>query len=236
MKTALRLSIPNPCQEKWETFSPAPNGAFCQSCSKTVVDFTKLRDDEVVAYLGAHSGIICGRFRQEQLKTYRELPLPRIYPGFVLLRAGIIWLLLALISRVSFAANVPMPVKTEIRTVDRCEATVNVSPLNQTVSGVVTSTEDDVGLPGVNVTIKGTRTGTITDSEGRFEIRNLKPGDVLVFAFIGLQTTEYTVRSQEYVVRIRMEWEVMFLGELLIEPETPATSTPSFWWRLFNGN
>jgi hypothetical protein len=50
MKNNVTLSIPNPCSEKWESFSMTSNGAFCSTCSKKVVDFTKMGDSETLVF------------------------------------------------------------------------------------------------------------------------------------------------------------------------------------------
>lgn len=60
----------------------------------------------------------------------------------------------------------------------------------KTLSGVVT--EAGMSLPGATVIIQGTQNGTQTDLDGQYSI-NVKPGDVLVFSFIGLDDVTYTV-------------------------------------------
>jgi TonB-dependent starch-binding outer membrane protein SusC len=66
----------------------------------------------------------------------------------------------------------------------------------QKVTGKVT---DDTGqpVPGVNVIVKGTTTGVITDFDGVFSItpRNLKT-DILVFSFLGMKSQEIPVNGQ----------------------------------------
>jgi TonB-linked SusC/RagA family outer membrane protein len=57
------------------------------------------------------------------------------------------------------------------------------------VSGVVTDVVGNGPLPGVNITIKGTQTGTITNVDGAYSL-TVNPGDVLVFSFIGYKTVE----------------------------------------------
>ena len=52
------------------------------------------------------------------------------------------------------------------------------------VSGKVTD-ETGSGLPGVNVIIKGSTTGSTTDSEGKYSIGNVSNNSILVFSFIG---------------------------------------------------
>jgi hypothetical protein len=54
----------------------------------------------------------------------------------------------------------------------------------RTVTGKVTSQEDGSGLPGVNVTLKGTTIGTVTDVSGNYSISVSGASPVLVFSFI----------------------------------------------------
>lgn len=77
----LLISIPTPCHEDWNQMSPREQGAFCGVCAKTVVDFTKLSDEQVKNYFLDNAGKkTCGRFRNDQLVTDAEL-LPRILSG-----------------------------------------------------------------------------------------------------------------------------------------------------------
>ncbi|WP_339848223.1 SusC/RagA family TonB-linked outer membrane protein [uncultured Dokdonia sp.] len=70
---------------------------------------------------------------------------------------------------------------------------VQVSFAQTTVSGTVT--EENGPLPGANVIIKGTSTGTQTDFDGNYSIQ-ASATDVLVFSFVGFTTKEVTVGGQ----------------------------------------
>lgn len=83
------------------------------------------------------------------------------------------------------------------------------------VKGRVISKEDNEGLPGINVIIKGTRTGTVTDIDGNFSIKVPSPETVLVFSSIGFKTKEVLVGSQT-VINISMDPEVGSLDEVVI--------------------
>src|SRR5689334_16694803 len=60
------------------------------------------------------------------------------------------------------------------------------------ISGKVISADNEV-LPGVNVIIKGTSEGTVTDAEGFYSINVPGPDATLVFSFIGFSPEEITV-------------------------------------------
>src|SRR5262245_30763199 len=61
------------------------------------------------------------------------------------------------------------------------------------ISGKVTSSEDQSPLPGVNVVLKGTTNGTVTDVDGNYRLTVPADGGTLVFSFIGLQTNEVAI-------------------------------------------
>lgn len=63
------------------------------------------------------------------------------------------------------------------------------SAQNITVKGIVQDAADKSPLPGVNVLIKGTTTGTVTNFDGEYEIK-CNQGDIIVFSFIGYTTQE----------------------------------------------
>lgn len=60
----------------------------------------------------------------------------------------------------------------------------------ETVTGTVYSGDDNEPLPGVNIIVKGTTTGTTTNIDGQFELAVESLQDTLVFSFIGYQTQE----------------------------------------------
>ncbi|MCH4822425.1 TonB-dependent receptor [Gramella lutea] len=64
------------------------------------------------------------------------------------------------------------------------------------LSGNVTSQDDNIPLGGVNVFIKGTNTGVVTDFDGNYEI-DVVPGDVLLFSYLGFENQEIPVDGQE---------------------------------------
>ncbi|MBF9222875.1 carboxypeptidase-like regulatory domain-containing protein [Hymenobacter ruricola] len=68
MRRSTALTIPQPCHESWDAMTPTATGRHCAACQKTVVDFTRKTDAEILAFLaGAASGRTCGRFAAGQL-------------------------------------------------------------------------------------------------------------------------------------------------------------------------
>jgi TonB-linked SusC/RagA family outer membrane protein len=83
-----------------------------------------------------------------------------------------------------------------------------------TMSGIVTD-EEGLTLPGVNVTVKGTLLGTVTDSNGKYSIPGVDKGSVLVFSFIGYKTEEVLVGDQTSV-DLKMVTDLQALGEVVV--------------------
>lgn len=81
------------------------------------------------------------------------------------------------------------------------------------ITGVVLD-NSGMPLPGVNIIIKGTSTGTQTDFDGKYTL-NAQKGDVLVVTSIGFKTQNVTVGSGS-VVNINMQEDIEALGEIVI--------------------
>ncbi|AXP82094.1 TonB-dependent Receptor Plug Domain protein [Mariniflexile rhizosphaerae] len=83
-----------------------------------------------------------------------------------------------------------------------------------TVSGVVTSSEDNMPVPGVNVIVKGTTRGVSTDFDGNYTIE-VKTGEVLEFSAVGLKTVAITISNQT-TVNVIMETDIASLDEVVV--------------------
>jgi TonB-linked SusC/RagA family outer membrane protein len=70
----------------------------------------------------------------------------------------------------------------------------SASLFSQAITGKVISIDDKQGIPGVNIIIKGTSTGTITDFDGNFSIA-AKLNDILLISFVGMQSKEVVVKD-----------------------------------------
>ena len=84
------------------------------------------------------------------------------------------------------------------------------------LKGVVND-ENGSGIPGVNVLLKGTQAGTITDVEGRFgiDIPNGVPNPTLVFSFVGYTTQEIVVGALKEM-KVTLQPESKTLQEVVV--------------------
>ncbi|HKJ07315.1 MAG TPA: SusC/RagA family TonB-linked outer membrane protein, partial [Flavobacteriaceae bacterium] len=85
----------------------------------------------------------------------------------------------------------------------------------QTITGTVTEATGGTTLPGVGIIIKGTTTGTSTDFDGNYTLNNVKQGDVLVFSYMGYNTQEVTVTTQN-VINVALDENTESLEEVVV--------------------
>ncbi|MGN6177882.1 MAG: SusC/RagA family TonB-linked outer membrane protein [Mucilaginibacter sp.] len=62
------------------------------------------------------------------------------------------------------------------------------------IVGKVTGTDNSQPIPGVNIKVKGTATGTVSANDGSYSI-SAAPGNVLVFTFLGYSTQQVIVKE-----------------------------------------
>ncbi len=83
------------------------------------------------------------------------------------------------------------------------------------ITGKVSSLEDGSALPGVNVVVKGTTNGSVTDADGKYSLSIPTAGASLVFSFIGLKTSEVAV-GERTVVDVQLSLDVTQLSEIVV--------------------
>ncbi len=82
------------------------------------------------------------------------------------------------------------------------------------VTGNITSEEDNLLVPGVNVIVKGSSRGTSTDFDGNYSI-SVNKGDVLEFSYVGYKTVEVTIGDQTNL-NIVLETDTQSLDEVVV--------------------
>lgn len=82
------------------------------------------------------------------------------------------------------------------------------------VSGVVTSAEDGLSIPGVSVIIKGTTIGTTTNFDGKYSLNVPQGENTLVFSFVGMTTQELAITGS--TLNVVMESESIGMDEVMV--------------------
>ncbi|WP_201799536.1 SusC/RagA family TonB-linked outer membrane protein [Zobellia amurskyensis] len=85
---------------------------------------------------------------------------------------------------------------------------------DKTVTGTVTDANDGMPLPGVNVLVQGSTTGTQSDFDGNYTIE-ASTGDVLIFSFIGMKSQNVTVGANN-TIDLAMQEDASQLDEVVV--------------------
>jgi TonB-dependent starch-binding outer membrane protein SusC len=90
------------------------------------------------------------------------------------------------------------------------------------ITGKVSAAEDGSALPGVNVIVKGTTNGSVTDADGKYSLSIPSSGGSLVFSFIGLKTSEVPI-GERSIVDVQLGLDVTQLSEIVVTGSGVAT-------------
>ncbi len=86
---------------------------------------------------------------------------------------------------------------------------------NRNISGKVTSFEEGGGLPGVNVLVKNSTLGTITDIDGNYNISVPSDVDAIIFSYVGYLTEEVTLGGSD-VIDVALVPDIQSLDEVVV--------------------
>ncbi|MEZ4809412.1 MAG: TonB-dependent receptor [Allomuricauda sp.] len=84
----------------------------------------------------------------------------------------------------------------------------------KTINGTVSDTAG-TPMPGVNIFVKGTTNGVVTNFDGEYSIDNVSGEDILIFSYIGFTTKEVTVANQN-VINMVLEEDTQNLDEVIV--------------------
>jgi hypothetical protein len=224
----VQLNILQPCHEDWQQMTPAEKGRFCGQCKKTVVDFTSMPDEDLLAYFKQETGKTCGRFFEQQLgRPIQPNPLQRSW-----LRIKWFWATLisgALFANRAAAQNATYG-DTVVVTAPKSRTVVTMGFVSKAVSApilVLGQVTDETGLPmaGVTVMIEGTTVGTTTNAVGMYELRVKEPGKKvqLQFSSIGYMPVQQQIKiapfGADFVYQQNVQFtkvDVVIAGEVVV--------------------
>ncbi len=91
---------------------------------------------------------------------------------------------------------------------------INTFAQDRQISGIVTSSEDNSPLPGVNIAVRGTNRGTTTGADGSYKI-SVDKQSTLVFSFVGFQAQTINVVDRTNI-NVALTTEVGALEEVVV--------------------
>ena len=96
---------------------------------------------------------------------------------------------------------------------NNAEGAIKSIQQQKSVSGNVTDTRNQP-LPGVTVVVKGTATGTVTNTDGNYTLSNIQDNAVLQFSFVGMKTQAINVGYQT-TINVKLEEEAFGIEEVV---------------------
>jgi hypothetical protein len=170
----MKISIHKPCSESWAQMEDLGSARFCASCQKCVTDFTQLSDSAMAQIIESQDGELCGRFNADQLD--RALMLNDSKQNKYLTALFSMSLASVIGFQNEIQAKPMLPIGVNNVAQDSLPPTKNQSQTLQTASkdsillgGVVQDAKTGEPLMFVNIYLQGTKVGTATDSDGKFE-------------------------------------------------------------------
>jgi CarboxypepD_reg-like domain len=220
MQTSFQLNIQNPCHEAWEGFKPTPEGGFCASCQKNVIDFSTMDESQLVAYfrdLPTENQHLCGRFRNDQLqKNYR---VEDWFPNFSV-HDKMVQYEVPISKCTSTQTKISLPLIYRMKIVRNMTVAILTFAMieqgfgqQKQLSGQIVDASDGTPLPGVSIVIKGTTKGVASDVNGKYQIA-VNEQDTLVFSSIGFEPKSVSQKDIKSV--INLEESVQGLTEVIV--------------------
>ena len=78
----------------------------------------------------------------------------------------------------------------------------------RTIKGLVS--DEEKPLEGVNVILKDTKNGTVTNEKGEFTFpKKLKTGDILLFSYLGYETQEIKIKEDTNFITLKLTAELI---------------------------
>jgi len=97
--------------------------------------------------------------------------------------------------------------------IDKIKSALNLDKIE--VTGKVVD-ESNVPMPGVNIKVKGTNLGWVTDANGRFTLAIATPDAILQVSFVGYLTQEIAVSSIKSPIVIKLKEDIGKLDEIQV--------------------
>ncbi|MCR8557109.1 carboxypeptidase-like regulatory domain-containing protein [Mucilaginibacter sp. BJC16-A38] len=227
MTSITNIHIPEPCHQQWQQMTPADNGRHCEQCCKTVVDFTKMSNNEIISHLSTNRHV-CGRIGEQQVNSINMQLVsrqPQNKGGWVK------WMMAAAL----FASTAYSRANAQSAT-HAIEQTANSntqggsfrlvgkvafpdSARYQIITGRVT---DNNNKPIIGATIKTDHGNAAaqTNVDGNFRLRVPLSTKRLTISFLGFESTVVELKKAGEVLKVKLKENTIMLGGLGVTRST----------------
>ena len=217
-KRNIILNINKPCSENWATMEQNETGKFCFNCSKNVVDFTNLSDQETIKIITQSTTKICGRLDYSQLnrlmiENQGHIHRSRFYDFF----AGLLLIgttndtkALDQKNQIEMASHIDAQKKSQNDFIPNDKIFQTDDTLKNIFRGTLIDAGTNEPISFASIIIKGTKKGVTSYINGNFNF--IIPDDLLEarytfrISYIGYETKDYFIKTKDLntLVKIHM--------------------------------
>jgi hypothetical protein len=207
------------CPQQINRMQAQPNGWFCQSCQKSVTDFSAMGNDEIIKKLTT-AGHLCGSFKEGQMEALNAYLAQDIPPKFNWKQLSIAAAFISILPFTNAVAKPPVPVKTAQGPHFFKHSAVDSTVAQKYITGKVIDQADKTPLRDVKVNIDGTKIYTTTDQNGEYRIKIEENKNVILrYTFPRFEPQRVAVNTSKGTrYDVSLKHEVMMLGEIVITP------------------
>lgn len=214
---------------------PNNDNKFCDSCQKTVTDFTGLTNGQIIAILSS-SNKVCGRFSETQVMVLNNDIAPRA-STFLWQKIGLAAAFMAAVPFVNVQAGTKLPVEKICISPKMAIPVLDTALIYKRITGTVT---DKMNLPliGATVMVKGKNSACAVSVNGGFGLNVPASANfVLVITYIGYKRQEIKIDpNQKTMYNFQLEEEPnSLMGEVVVITKPPLWKPPYYRFkRLFH--
>ncbi len=193
MPKQVYITIDTPCHEDWNAMTHTAQGAYCSSCNKQVIDFTRKTENEIYDIVTQSGHNLCGRFTQFQL----EQPVRKTEIKNGLLNWRAIAASMAALASVADVKEVKAQSECSITSV-RYQLTTELVVADQRIKGLVIAAETKEPLEGAVVKLRQAGLYALTNAKGIFcfEVNiDAYKSDVVDVSYLACKTKSESVAN-----------------------------------------
>lgn len=229
----LNLSKLKACHQYWSEMPNHPKGKLCTNCSNVIHDFRNKNKAEIAHIHASSEENVCGLYSKKQLRP--SIPFEHKLKKKSLFKSSILGLISILITPEAGANTITPKEKIESLYKYKSDNSNRVFSRNKKhakqdssiVTGQVKVLGDDtLGIPGINVIIKGTSSMTSTDNDGNYSIEipreiGYQDSITIAFKYIGYASKQVEIQNKSQELNVMLSPDRSQISEFYVYEKRP---------------
>jgi hypothetical protein len=232
MQPIKSINIPQPCHEDWLQMTPVAKGRHCQSCCKTVMDFTLMSNTDIIGYIATHSNT-CGRISGPKLAAINnqlDIQTRKQFSWKGLVAAASLSVLFPILKAEAQAQ--PKTEQTPVAPAMLGKIAVAGTARLITIKGVVTAKDDGLPIPGATIAVKGTSIKTIASVNGTYTLEIPANTDTIELSFLGYITSRVKFNPLVSHYKVALDPQIFTENQVVTVGYMVVCKPPFYkrWW------